>query len=163
MEEHPIQGLMTTAMNSIKEMVDVNTIVGDAVQAPDGTVIIPISKVSFGFASGGGEYNTCCHEGGKSDEDEESQTTTKLPFAGGSGAGVSISPVGFMVVGNDQIKLLPVNVNTSIDKVLDLIPELFDKTSEVIKKRMEDKKNTKKDEGNGAPKKVTIITEKEES
>ena len=58
MSNHPIEGLMTTAMQSIKEMIDVNTIVGDAVQAPDGTVIIPISKVSFGFAAGGGDYTS---------------------------------------------------------------------------------------------------------
>ncbi|MFZ5988822.1 MAG: GerW family sporulation protein, partial [Bacillota bacterium] len=105
MAEHPIEGLMTTAMESIKDMVDVNTIVGDAVQAPDGTVIIPISKVAFGFAAGGGEYNTCCEAqgGGEGEEEDEGQgkggnkSGGKFPFAGGSGAGVSINPVAFMV------------------------------------------------------------------
>ena len=101
MAEHPIQGLMTTAMESIKDMVDVNTIVGDAVQAPDGTIIIPISKVTFGFAAGGGEYNSCCKvmiEGEDGNNKEvEAEGSGKHSFAGGSGAGVSINPVAFMV------------------------------------------------------------------
>ncbi len=142
-EKHPIEGLMTTAMNSIKEMVDVNTIVGDAVQAPDGTVIIPISKVAFGFASGGGEYGISASDEDGEDlgEEEGSSSDGKFPFAGGSGAGVSISPVAFMVVGNGQIKLMPVNVNSSVDKILDLIPDIMDKLSEICKKKMTIKKN----------------------
>lgn len=134
MVEHPIQGLMTTAMQSIKDMVDVNTIVGDAVQAPDGTVIIPISRVSFGFAAGGGEYSTGAEEEqrGGSGNDEAG----KFPFAGGSGAGVSINPVAFMVVGQNQMRLLPVSVNSSLDKVLDLVPDLFEKLNETIKRRI---------------------------
>ena len=112
MSEHPIKSLMTTAMESIKEMVDVNTIVGDAVQAPDGTVIIPVSRVTFGFAAGGGEYNSsCAADKNKEDEDGNSKASN-FPFAGGSGAGVSINPVAFMVVGQQQIKLLPVNLNS---------------------------------------------------
>ncbi len=144
---HPIEGLMTTAMESIKDMVDVNTIVGDAVQTPDGTVIIPISKVCFGFAAGGGEYSSCCIDAqSQDDEDEEggsSKSQKKFPFAGGSGAGVSIHPVAFMVVGHNQIKLLPVNVNTSVDKILDLIPELMQKASEAVKKKIKVKKEIK--------------------
>ncbi|HOJ10715.1 MAG TPA: GerW family sporulation protein [Clostridiales bacterium] len=143
MLEHPIEGLMTTAMESIKEMVDVNTIVGDAVQAPDGTVIIPISKVSFGFAAGGGEYSGN-NKGGKKDEErneEGNAENSKFPFAGGSGAGVSINPVAFMVVGNGQIKLLPVNINSSVEKILDLIPELINKANESVKKKIIIKKD----------------------
>ncbi|MDP4093157.1 MAG: GerW family sporulation protein [Bacillota bacterium] len=139
MAEHPIQGLMTTAMESIKEMVDVNTIVGDAVQSPDGTVIIPISRVAFGFAAGGGEYSSASKKGEGEDEgeDEENRVQTgKYPFAGGSGAGVSINPVAFMVVGNGEIKLLPVNVNSSVDKILDMIPDLIDKANETIRKKV---------------------------
>ena len=145
-EQHPIEGLMTTAMQSIKDMVDVNTIVGDAVQAPDGTVIIPISKVSFGFAAGGGEYSGVSQKKSKDEDDDEeegSKEEVKFPFAGGSGAGVSISPVAFMVVGQNQIKLLPVNFNTSIEKVLDLIPELLEKANEVIRKKVTLKKEVK--------------------
>ena len=132
MSDHPIEGLMTTAMQSIKEMVDVNTIVGDAVQAPDGTVIIPISKVCFGFAAGGGDY------GQQTANDREGES--KLPFAGGSGAGVTINPVAFMVCGEKQVKLLPVDINTSMDKVLDLIPGLVDKINGVINTKQSSKK-----------------------
>lgn len=132
MSSHPIEGLMTTAMQSIKEMVDVNTIVGDAVQAPDGTVIIPISKVSFGFAAGGGDYG----EDSSSNNSQEEQDKGKFPFAGGSGAGVSINPVAFMVCGQNQVKLLPVNVNSSVDKILDMVPELVQKASEMINEKM---------------------------
>lgn len=143
MAHHPIEGLMTTAMESIKEMVDVNTIVGDAVQTPDGTVIIPISKVTFGFAAGGGEYAT--RQRGKdrsdNDSDESTEEQGKYPFAGGSGAGVSINPVAFMVVGNGQIRLLPVNLNSSVDKILDLIPDLFNKVNESIKRKIVVKKD----------------------
>lgn len=62
---HPIEGLMNTAMQSIKEMVDVNTVVGDAIETNDGTVIIPVSQVACGFAAGGGEYNSATGNGGK--------------------------------------------------------------------------------------------------
>ena len=152
-EQHPIEGLMTTAMQSIKEMVDVNTIVGDAVQSPDGTVIIPISKVAFGFAAGGGEYSYTVSEGDEDDsrsrdtEDESSDKAGKYPFAGGSGAGVSINPVAFMVVGNGQIKLLPVNINSTLDKVLDMVPELLCKLEDLFKKKVSVKKEVKTEVG----------------
>jgi sporulation protein YtfJ len=148
-EQHPIEALMTTAMQSIKEMVDVNTIVGDAVQAPDGTVIIPISKVTFGFAAGGGEYSYTVnveYENGNSSSDREDHIDGgEFPFAGGSGAGVSICPVAFMVVGNGQIKLLPVNINTTIDKLLDLVPDLLCKIENMIKKKVSVKKEVEKE------------------
>lgn len=145
MTEHPIQGLMKTTMDSIKEMIDVNTIVGDAVETPDGSVIIPISRVSFGFAAGGGEYemNT------KVSKSENEQS--KFPFGGGSGAGVSVQPVAFLVVGNNQIKLLPVNYSNVIDRVVDLVPNVLDniqKTTKKMKKDNIDNKDTEEDTQN---------------
>ena len=149
-EQHPIEGLMTTAMESIKEMVDVNTIVGDAVQSPDGTVIIPISKVTFGFAAGGGEYSYMTsgdrEEADDEKDDENGEKSNSFPFAGGSGAGVSINPVAFMVVGNGQIKLLPVNINSTLDKILDLVPEMFCKLENAFKKKVTVEKEIKKEE-----------------
>jgi len=147
--EHPIEGLMTTAMENIKEMVDVNTIVGDAVQTPDGSVIIPISKVTFGFAAGGGEFRQPQHAEKKDrdqDDDNSYVKSIKFPFAGGSGAGVSINPVAFLVVGQGTIKLLPVNLNATVDKVLDLIPEIVNKAEEAIKKKVVVKKEIKNGE-----------------
>ena len=112
-ENHPIDGLMSSAMNSIKEMVDVNTIIGNPVNIPDGTVIIPISRVSFGFAAGGSEFT-----GNKE---------SKLPFGGGSGAGVTINPVGFLVVGNGIVKFVAVGQPTAADKLVDYMPEAIEK------------------------------------
>ncbi|NJD01502.1 MAG: sporulation protein YtfJ, partial [Ruminiclostridium sp.] len=98
-------------------------------------VIIPISRVAFGFAAGGGEYKQSCSRE-EEREDGESGKNERFPFAGGSGAGVSINPVAFMVVGNGQIRLLPVNINSSVDKILDIVPELLNKIEDTIKKRV---------------------------
>ena len=127
MEDHPIQGLMKTTMDSIKEMVDVNTIVGDAVETVDGSVIIPISKVCFGFAAGGTEYRS------KVPSSKNEEEPSKLPFGGASGAGVSVQPVAFLVVGNGQIKLLPVNYSSVIDRIVDLAPEVIENIEKSIK------------------------------
>lgn len=125
MGEHPIEELMKTAMESIKEMVDVNTIVGDAVQTVDGTVIIPVSKVAFGFAAGGGEY-----VGNRKNEGSE------FPFAGGSGAGVSINPVAFLVVGrNNSIKMIPASPHAALDRAVDNIPNLIEQIRKVCESR----------------------------
>lgn len=123
--DHPIEGLMKTTLDNLKEMIDVNTIVGDPVETKDGTVIIPISKVCIGFASGGSEFNK-----NENNNDEK----TKLPFGGGSGAGVSVQPVAFLVVKQDQVRLLPVGQASSIERMLDIIPELFGEIVNLFKK-----------------------------
>lgn len=139
MAEHPIEGLMLTAMNSIKEMVDVNTIIGDAIQASNNTVIIPISKVSFGFASGGSEFKgETIDEYNKRDKDEQIQY--RLPFGGGAGAGVSIKPIAFLIVQANVVKLLPVDHSNTLDKILDYIPDLIEKSNCMINKCLQDKK-----------------------
>jgi sporulation protein YtfJ len=117
MTEHPIQGLMHTAMDSIKQMVDVNTVVGDAVETGDGGVIIPVSRVSFGFAAGGGEYGRPRAEG------------AEAPFGGGSGAGVSVQPVGFLVVRGGDIRLLPVESNATVERLIDMAPDLLEQVA----------------------------------
>ncbi|TCO79823.1 GerW family sporulation protein [Marinisporobacter balticus] len=140
MANHPIEALMKTTMESLKDMIDVNTIVGNPVEAPDGTVIIPISKVSFGFASGGGEYKAKM----KSEEDD-ADTSEKLPFGGGTGAGVSVQPVAFMVVGNGEMKLLSVDQNANmLDNIINSIPKLLDKAQGMCNKnnKNQGKKNS---------------------
>ena len=116
MSEHPIEGLMLTAMNSIQDMVDVNTIIGEPIETSNNMVIIPISKVGFGFAAGGSEF-----KGETLDEytkkEKEEQVQYRLPFGGGSGAGVSISPVAFLVVSPNNVKLLPVSHSSAIDRL----------------------------------------------
>ena len=125
MQEHPIQGLMKTAMENIKEMVDVNTIVGDPVHTPDGTTIIPISRVSFGFAAGGSEFDNEQEEEKKSKKDEGA---AYLPFGGGSGGGVSVQPVAFLVVNqHGRVKMLPVDRHAMLDRLMDIAPQIIDR------------------------------------
>lgn len=137
MREHPIEGLMSAAMTSIKDMVDVNTIIGDPIETNNNIVIIPISKVCFGFAAGGSEFNEETIDEYKRKEKEE-EVQYKLPFGGGSGAGVSINPVAFLVVQEGTVKLLPVNHSSAIDKLLDYVPDLFEKINEIMNRKMKD-------------------------
>lgn len=145
MNDHPIEGLMLTAMNSIREMVDVNTIIGEPIETSNNIIIIPISKVGFGFAAGGSEFKgETIDEYSKKDKEEQIQY--RLPFGGGSGAGVSISPVAFLIVQKDNVKLLPVNHSSCLDKLLDYIPDLMEKANAVLNKQMNNKKEEKKEE-----------------
>ena len=158
MSEHPIEGLMLTAMNSIEDMVDVNTIIGEPIETSNGIVIIPISKVSFGFAAGGSEFKgETVDEYKKKDKDESIQY--RLPFGGGSGAGVSINPISFLIVQDNKVKLLPVNHSSCFDKILDYIPELFDKVECIIEGKNNFKEDTKLDtkEKDEKPKKKSKI------
>lgn len=139
MSEHPIEGLMITAMNSIQEMIDVNTIIGEPIETANNIVIIPISKVSFGFAAGGSEFKgETIDEYTKKDREEAIQY--RLPFGGGSGAGVSVFPVAFLVIQDNNVKLLPVTHSSSIDKLLDYVPEFMDKASNMLNKCTQSKK-----------------------
>ncbi|HHX51260.1 MAG TPA: sporulation protein YtfJ [Clostridia bacterium] len=129
MSDHPIEALMQTAMESIKDMVDVNTVVGEPVETNDGSVIIPVSRVSCGFAAGGSEFPTPNPD--KSGKDEG----VKLPFGGGSGAGVSVQPVGFLVVAKDEIRFLPVAGNVFADRLIDLAPRLLNQIQGMLDKK----------------------------
>ena len=116
MESHPIDNLMKSTLENIKQMVDVNTIVGDAVESKDGSTIIPISKVSFGFVSGGSEFHA----------NQTTPTGVKYPFGGGSGAGVSVKPVAFLVLKNENVRLLSCDGNTTYDKIVDSVPQILE-------------------------------------
>ncbi|MBE7056788.1 MAG: sporulation protein YtfJ [Ruminococcaceae bacterium] len=142
MAEHPIHNLMDSAMQNIKEMVDVNTIIGDPVQSTDGTVILPVSKVSFGLAAGGGEYSGKIDitEGylGSGHLEDAVVAPVKYPFAGGSGAGVSITPVAFITVSSTGVKLIPISSNDALDKFLDLCPDILNKIYTLIKDKAQE-------------------------
>ncbi|WP_238882695.1 GerW family sporulation protein [Clostridium sp. YIM B02551] len=120
---HPIENLMRCTMENLIQMIDVNTVIGDTVQTNDGSFIIPISKVSFGFASGGSEFGA---------EKTNKATNSDFPFGGGSGAGVSVKPVAFLVLRDNSIRLLPVDVNNTYDRIVDTIPQII----EIIKESM---------------------------
>lgn len=125
MSDHPIQGLMQTAMENIKGMVDVNTIVGDPVETPDGSVILPISKVAFGFAAGGSDYRV---EDDAPGVNGSGAGVKMLPFGGGSGGGVSIRPIAFLVVGREGVHIVPLDNQTHLfEKIIDATPNLIDK------------------------------------
>lgn len=148
MNEHPIEGLMRTSMQNIKEMVDVNTILGDPVQTPEGSVIIPISRVSFGFAAGGSQFESANTNKSRSknskdskdnkdskdskDRNPEENSWNELPFGGGSGAGITINPVAFLVVGKTEPRLMLVESNALVDRILDSTPKILDKVQQFM-------------------------------
>ncbi|OME75761.1 sporulation protein YtfJ [Paenibacillus sp. FSL A5-0031] len=134
MAEHPIQGLMQTAMENIKEMVDVNTIVGDPVQTPDGSIIMPISKVGFGFVAGGSDIRLDDADHKNGSQSDAQHASVSLPFGGGSGGGVSITPIAFLVVGTHGVKIVPLDNQTHLlERVIDSAPHVFDKLQSMMK------------------------------
>ncbi len=122
-----IEGLLNVSMDKIKAMVDVNTIVGDAVTTPDGTTVIPVSKVSFGFGAGGSEFTT------KQSEEKSKNGGNNPMFGGGAGSGVSINPIAFLVITKDQVRILPItNSVSTADRIIDSIPDLISKVNGFI-------------------------------
>jgi sporulation protein YtfJ len=132
MSEHPINSLLDTSLKKIKEMIDVNTIIGDPITTPDGTTIIPVSKVSYGFASGGSDLPT--------------KKENRDCFGGGSGAGVTIQPIGFLSIIKGNVKFIPIEkYDGAADRIVGMIPEAFDKISSFIKKDQPNKTDLEKD------------------
>ena len=119
----PLSDMMRTTMDKIHEMVDANTIVGQPITTPDGVTLIPISKVSFGFGSGGGAY-------GK---------TAKENFGGGAAAGVKIDPVAFLVIKDGATRVLPVAVPpvNTVDRIVEMTPNILDKVEKFFDKKQE--------------------------
>ena len=132
MKDDPIEGLMLTAMESIRNMIDVNTIVGETIVISDSVSIIPVSRLRFGLASGGSEFNGETTENYMKKHDEEELIQYKLPFGGGAGVGASISPIAFIVIQGETVKLLPVEHPNTIDKLLDYTPDIIDKIENIF-------------------------------
>ncbi len=126
---HPIENLMKTTMENIRSMIDVSTVVGDAMETQDGKSIIPISKVSFGFAAGGADINV------------KNISKANYPFGGGSGAGVTVKPVAFLVVNENSVKLLPVDQVNSSEKIVEAIPQVLEMIKSLTKRNKEEKEN----------------------
>lgn len=116
--EHPVENLMRSTMENLRDMIDVNTVIGDAVETRDGSYIIPISKVTFGFASGGSEFGNQCKT--------PTENNTNYPFGGGSGAGVTVKPVAFLVLRDDAVRILPVDQDNTYDRIVDSVPQILD-------------------------------------
>ena len=130
---HPINEVLQTTMNKIREMVDANTVVGQPITTQDGVTLIPVSKLSFGFATGGSDFG-------------KTQSVAKN-FGGGAGAGVNVIPVAFLVVKDGSVKILPVAPppGDTVSRVVDLVPEMFEKVTGYIDKKSAEK-NAEKDE-----------------
>ncbi len=126
---HPIQELMQTTMAKIREMVDTNMVVGQPIATQDGVTLIPVSRLSFGFASGGSDF------GGKAQVSDKN-------FGGGVGAGVNVVPVSFLVVKDGCVKLLPVAPppGDTLGRVVDMVPDMFDKVTAYLDKKSDEDK-----------------------
>ena len=149
MSEHPIDGMLNSAMGNIKSMIDVNTVVGNPTTLPDGTVVIPISKVSFGFAAGGSEFK------GVNNKDKPND---RALFGGGCGGGANLKPVAFLVSGSTGVRLIPVDAAESpVSKIADLIPEIFEKTNCIIN-NLSDKISKKKAEKSNDDENINVET-----
>ncbi len=120
-KKSPLNDLMRSTMEKIHEMVDTNTIVGEPINTVDGVTLIPISKVSFGFGSGGGDYGKAAKDG----------------FGGGSAAGVKIDPVAFLVIKDGVTRVLPVAVPpvSTVDRVVEMVPDIMDKVEKYFDKK----------------------------
>ena len=145
MSEHPIESLMEIAMNNIEDMVDVNTIIGEPIYIDSNITIIPVSKVSFGFVAGGSEFGSeTVEEYKKQDKNEE--INYKNPFGGGSGAGVNITPITFLIINKGNIKLMPVEYSSTLDKIVDFIPDIINKAKEMVDNNKDEKNNKEEKE-----------------
>lgn len=135
MSSHPINEMMGTTIEKIKEMIDADTIIGDAIYDKDGVTIIPVSKVAYGFASGGSDF--------------PSKATNRELFGGGGGAGVTITPIAFIVITNGDVRLMHVaTADSTADRALNLVPELVDKISSMVanKKKKKDGSDSSENE-----------------
>ena len=133
MSEHPINNLMETSMQKLKEMVDVNTIVGQPIHTDDGTTIIPVSKVTFGFGSAGSDFPSA---------------KPKDMFGGGSGGGVSISPIAFLVISGGNVRLLQLasqDESGTADRIINMVPDVVDKVSDLFQSKKGDSSKEKKE------------------
>ena len=130
-KQHPIGDLMTTTMQKLREIADVNTIVGKPIVAGEIT-IIPISKLTVGFASGGSDFTS------KNQKPEDDNS-----FGGGSGAGMNLSPVAFLIVNGDSVRLMPVAPppGTAVDRVVEMVPDVIDKVTGFIEKQQDKDKS----------------------
>lgn len=121
MSEHPIQNLMTETMEKIKSMVDVDTVVGTPITTPDGTTVIPVSKVTFGFGSGGSDFQS-----------KNAKDSAPLCFGGGGAAGVTVSPVCFLIISpTEGAHILGINAqaSTTADRLVEMLPTAVNKVS----------------------------------
>lgn len=125
---HPLSDMLGNTMDKIHTLVDANTVVGEPITTPDGVTIIPVSKISFGYAGGGSDFTT-------------KSAGSQNPFGGGTGGSVKITPVAFLIVKEGSVRVLPIAepASSSLDRIVDMLPDLIDK----LQKFVEEKKQKK--------------------
>jgi len=137
---HPIENIMKTTIEQIKDMVDVNTIIGNPVMTGNDTVIIPVSKVSLGFVCGGGEYycnkQPVRHSG-------EMVSGESYPFIGTSAAGMNLTPMAFLCLHKDCVKVLPAHYQCTLDRIIEMVPQSINEIKCMVKETMDTKRQMK--------------------
>lgn len=128
MDKNPIGELMQTTMENVKNILKVDTVVGDPIYTPDGITLVPISRISVGFGGGGVEF------GAKKPGDDK-------PYGGGNATGVKIDPIGFLVIKDGSVRMVNVTppANNTVDRIIDLVPQVMDRVDSFIEKQKEDK------------------------
>jgi sporulation protein YtfJ len=138
---------MKTALESLRSMTDVRTIIGEPIRTEDGHLIITISKVGFGFVAGGSEFDT---QNENQDEDPSEETEAYLPFGGGAGGGVSITPIAFLIIGPRGVKTIHLDNRTHLyERVLDLTPQTIEKIRDVLEQAVSARNNKQKENVSG--------------
>ena len=121
---HPLNEMMTSSMAKIKDMIDVNTVIGDPITTPDGVTLIPITKVSVGYGGGGSDFVTKNYPANRDNA-----------FGGGAGAGVTITPMAFVVIRGESVRMLPVAepASSSVDRIIELVPDILDRVEDMLR------------------------------
>ena len=122
---HPLNEMMTSSMAKIKDMIDVNTVIGDPITTPDGVTLIPITKVSVGSGGGGSDFVTKNYPANRDNA-----------FGGGAGAGVTITPMAFVVIRGESVRMLPIAepASTSVDRIVEMVPDILDRVEALFRK-----------------------------
>lgn len=121
---HPLSEMMTSSMAKIKDMIDVNTVIGEPITTPDGVTLIPITKVSVGYGGGGSDFATKNYPANRDNA-----------FGGGAGAGVTITPMAFVVIRGESVRMLPVAepASSSVDRIIELVPDILDRVEDMLR------------------------------
>ena len=127
---HPLSDMLGNTMDKVHTLADANTVVGDPITTPDGVTIIPVSKVSFGYAGGGSDFTT-------------KNSSSQNPFGGGTGGSVKITPVAFLVVKDGGVRVLPIAepASSSLERIVDMLPDLIDKLQKFVEEKKQKKEN----------------------
>ena len=146
--EHPLSDMMTNTMSKIKDMIDVNTVVGSPITTPGGVTIIPVTKVSIGYGGGGSDFAT-----------KNMPANRDNSFGGGAGAGIKITPVAFLIVSDGEVTLKHITAyDNAAERVVNLVPEMFDKVTSVVNKTIK-KKETQQAEAEQAANAAEVTIE----